>query len=278
MLFDPGSTYSYVSSMFAHFLCVPRKSLGTPIYVFTLAGDFIVVHWIYWSCIVTFCGHETREDLLLLDLIDVEVIMGMDLLSPYYAILDCHAKTITLVIPKLSRLEWKGLSINASSGVISFLKARHMVEKGCLDYIAYVRDTFVETPTIDSLLVVREFSDVFPSDLPGMSPDHDIDLYIDLALGAQPITILPYCMAPKELKEQLEELLAKGFIRPSVSPWGGPMFFMKKKYGTMHMCIYYLQLTKLPLRTITRCCVLIICLTSCRVPGCCLRSTLDIIS
>ncbi|XP_070003054.1 uncharacterized protein [Nicotiana sylvestris] len=99
-------------------------------------------------------------------------------------------------------------------------EARHLVEKGCLAYLGYVWDTISESPTFDSVPVVREFADVFPSDLPGMPPDCDIDFCIDLVPGTQPISIPPYIMAPKdikELKEQLEELLAKGFMRPSVS-------------------------------------------------------------
>jgi len=73
-----------------------------------------------------------------------------------------------------------------------------MVEKGYLAYLAYVQDTAVENPTIDSVPVVREFSDVFPSDLPGMPPNRDIDFYIDLALSTQPISITLYRMDPKE--------------------------------------------------------------------------------
>ncbi|XP_070047170.1 uncharacterized protein [Nicotiana tomentosiformis] len=149
---------------------------------------------------------------------DFEVIMGMDWFSPYHVVLDFHAKTVTLAMPELPRLELRGSSIGASSRVISFLKARHMVEKGYLSYLAYVRDTTTETPMIDSLPVVREFSDMFPFDLRGMPPDRDIDFTIDLVLGTQPISISLYRMASKELKEQLEELLAKGFVRLSVSP------------------------------------------------------------
>ncbi|XP_070055048.1 uncharacterized protein [Nicotiana tomentosiformis] len=213
VLFDPGSTYSYVSSLFAHFLVIPRESLGTHVYVSTYVGDSVVVDRIYRSCVVTFCGYETRADLLLLDMIDFEVIPGMDWLSPYHVILDCHAKTVTLAMAELPRLEWNGSSVIISSRVISFLKARHLVTKGFLAYLAYVRDTTAESPMIDSVPVVREFANVFPFDLPGMPPDHDIDFCIDLAPGTQPISISPYRMASKELKElneHLEELLAKG--------------------------------------------------------------------
>ncbi|XP_070035461.1 uncharacterized protein [Nicotiana tomentosiformis] len=206
-----GSTYSYVSSLFAHFLGIPRESLGTHVYVPTLVGDSVVVDRIYQSCVVIFYGYETRADLLLLDMTGFKVILGMDWLSPYHAILDCHPKTYTLIMPELPRLEWKGSSVSTSSRVIFFLKARHMVEKGCLAYLAYVRNTTAESPTIDSVPVVQEFANVFPSNLPGMSPDRDIDFCIDLALGTHPISFPPYRMAPKELKElkeQLEELLA----------------------------------------------------------------------
>ncbi|XP_070023193.1 uncharacterized protein [Nicotiana sylvestris] len=183
VLFDPGSIYSYVSSLFAHFLGIPCESLGTLVYVSTHVGDSVIVDQIYRSCIVTFFGYDTRADFLLLDLIDFEIILGMDWLYSYHAILDCHAKTVTLVMPKLPRLEWKGSPISAPSRIISFMKDQHMVEKGYLSYLAYVQDTTAETPTIDSMHVVWEFSDVFPSNLPGMPPYRDIDFYINLDLG-----------------------------------------------------------------------------------------------
>ncbi|XP_070002464.1 uncharacterized protein [Nicotiana sylvestris] len=205
-----GSSSAYFSAMLESSYLppaiqdIPRESLGTPIYVSTPMGDSMVMDRIYWSCVVIFCGYETRVDLLLLDMIDFNVILGMDWLSLFHAIHDCHAKT-----------------------------ARHLVEKGCLAYLAYVWDTTIEPPMIDSVPVVREFADVFPSDLPGMPLDCDIDFGIYLAPGTQPISIPPYRMAPNELKEQFEELLAQGFVRPSVSLLGAPMLFLKKKDGTM---------------------------------------------
>ncbi|XP_070042692.1 uncharacterized protein [Nicotiana tomentosiformis] len=102
VLFDQGSTYSYVSYMLSHFLGVPHESLGTPFYVSTPVGDSVVLDRIHRSCIVTFCGYKTRADLLLLD---IEIILVMDWLSPYHAILDCHSKTVTLTMPELPRFE-----------------------------------------------------------------------------------------------------------------------------------------------------------------------------
>ncbi|XP_070057979.1 uncharacterized protein [Nicotiana tomentosiformis] len=177
---------------------LPRESFGALVYVSMLVGDFVVVDRIYRSYIVTFCGCETKADLLLLDMTDSEVILGIDWLSPYYVVLDCHAKTVTLAMPELPRLKWKGSSVSAPSRVISFLKARHMVEKGCLAYLAYVRDTTTETSVIDSVHVAWEFSDVFPADLPSMPPNRDINFCIDLALGTQPIAIPPYRMDSKK--------------------------------------------------------------------------------
>ena len=90
-----------------------------------------------------------------------------------------------------------------------------------MSYLDFIRDTSIEQPPIDSVPVVQEFPDVFPSDLPGVPPDRDIDFAIDLEYGTKPISIPPYRMAPAELKElndQLQDLLSKGFICPSVSP------------------------------------------------------------
>ena len=97
-----------------------------------------------------------------------------------------------------------------------------MVSKGCLAFLAHLRDDTTQVPSIESVSIVREFLDVFPADLPGMPPDRDIDFCIDLEPGTRPISIPPYRMAPAELRElkaQLHELLSKGFIRPSASPW-----------------------------------------------------------
>ncbi|XP_070045037.1 uncharacterized protein [Nicotiana tomentosiformis] len=110
-------------------------SLDAPVYVSMLVGNSVILDRIYRSCIMTFCGYETREDLLLLDITDFDVILDIGWLSLHHVVLDCHAKTVTLAMPELPRLEWRGSSISIFSRVISFLKAGHMVEKGCLGYL-----------------------------------------------------------------------------------------------------------------------------------------------
>ena len=95
---------------------------------------------------------------------------------------------------------------------------------------------------LEIIPVIREFPDVFPEELPGVLLEREVDLSIEVVLGTTPISRAPYRMAPTELKElktQLHELLDKGFIRPSVSPWGSLVLFVKKKDGTLWMCIDY---------------------------------------
>ncbi|XP_070042904.1 uncharacterized protein [Nicotiana tomentosiformis] len=77
------------------------------------------------------------------------VILDIDWLSPYHAILDFHAKTVMLAMPEFPRLEWRGFLGHTPSKVISFLKTQRMVEKGYLAYLAFMRDVSVDTPTVD---------------------------------------------------------------------------------------------------------------------------------
>ncbi|XP_070014765.1 uncharacterized protein [Nicotiana sylvestris] len=102
---------------------ISHESLGTPIHVSTPMGDSVVMDRIYGSCVVTFYGFETRADLLLLHMTDFEVILGMDWLSLYHAVLDGHAKTVSLAIPELPRLEWKGKGIKVDPKKIEVVKS-----------------------------------------------------------------------------------------------------------------------------------------------------------
>ena len=96
-----------------------------------------------------------------------------------------------------------------------------------------------------------EFLDVFPPELPGLPPEREIEFCIDLIPGTSPVSITPYRMAPAELAElrtQLDDLLDKGFIRPSTSPWGAPVLFVKKHDGTLRLCVDYRQLNKVTIK------------------------------
>jgi hypothetical protein len=100
----------------------------------------------------------------------------------------------------------------------------------------------VITIQLEDIPVVCEYPDVFPDDLPGMPPDRDVKFVIELQPGTAPISKRPYQMPPKELAElkvQLQELLDKGYIHPSSYPWGSPALFVKKKDGSLRMCVDY---------------------------------------
>ncbi|GJX23904.1 hypothetical protein Tco_0228349, partial [Tanacetum coccineum] len=106
----------------------------------------------------------------------------------------------------------------------------------------------VDEPRISDIPVVRDFTDVFPKDLLGLPPQRQVEFRIDLVPGATPVAKSPYRLAPSEMQElsgQLQELQDKGFIRPSHSPWGAPVLFVKKKDGSFRMCIDHRELNKL---------------------------------
>jgi hypothetical protein len=109
----------------------------------------------------------------------------------------------------------------------------------------------VQGTSLDEIRVVQEYPDVFPEDLPGMPPDHDIKFIIDLLPRMPPISRRPYWMPViklLELRKQIVDLQSKGFIRPSSPPWGAPMLFIEKKDGTQQMCVDYRSLNKVTIK------------------------------
>ncbi|KAG8503464.1 hypothetical protein CXB51_001447 [Gossypium anomalum] len=129
--------------------------------------------------------------------------------------------------------------------------AQKYVKKGCEAYLAYVLDSKESEKKLETVPIVCEFPDVFPKELPGLLPIREVEFSIELVPRTTPISIALYRMALtelKELKSQLQELTDRGFARPSFSPWGAPVLFVKKKDGTMRMCIDYRQLNKVTIK------------------------------
>ncbi|GKF51778.1 hypothetical protein Tco_0148245 [Tanacetum coccineum] len=103
----------------------------------------------------------------------------------------------------------------------------------------------------EDIPIVREFSEVFPKDLPGIPLVRQVQFQIDLIPGSAPVARAPYRLAPSEMHElsdKLQELADRGFIRPSTSPWGALVLFVKKKDGSFRMCIDYRELNKLTIK------------------------------
>ena len=170
------------------------------------------------------------------------------------AALDCYKKEVKFHRPGKLEVKFKGMRRELSSNMISAMAAQRMLRKGCKGcqgYLAYVVETEKEWTLVDEIPVVREFPDVFPDDIAGLPPDREVEFTIDLIQEIEPIFIPSYRMAPAELRElkaQLEELLSKGFIRPSISPWGAIVLFVKKKDGSLRLCIDYRQLNRVTIR------------------------------
>ena len=127
-----------------------------------------------------------------------------------------------------------------------------MSSKGCLYHIVRVQELDSEIPPIESVPVVSEFLEVFPNDLPGIPPIWEVDFGMNFLPKMNPISIPTSWMAPsklKELKDQLKDLLDKGFIRPSISPWGAPFSFVNKKDGSLECVLITANSIKSLLRT-----------------------------
>jgi len=109
----------------------------------------------------------------------------------------------------------------------------------------------IQTTTLCDIPVVCEFPDVFPEELPGLPPDREVEFKIELVPGTAPISRRPYRMPPNELAElkvQLQDLLDKGLIQPSSSPWGCPALFVKKKDKSLRMCVDYRPLNAVTIK------------------------------
>nr|GFC69839.1 retrotransposon protein [Tanacetum cinerariifolium] len=130
-------------------------------------------------------------------------------------------------------------------------KPEFVYQDSQLGLLAFLMDTSSDGPFLETHPIVRDFSDLFLEELPGIPPEREVEFGIELIPGTQPISKALYRMAPielKELKEQLQKLLDLGFIRPSVFPWGAPVLFVKKKDGSMRLCIDYRDLNRVTIR------------------------------
>jgi hypothetical protein len=153
-------------------------------------------------------GSKTIDtDLIILGLEGIDVILGMDWMNRHKVVLDISERVVEINSP----------IVGATTLYLPF--------KDDVNPRSYV----AITSKLEEISVVREFADVFPEELPGMPPDRDVEFVIELQLGTAPISKRPYRMPPKEwaeLKTQLQELLDKGYIRPSSSAWGCPDVFL----------------------------------------------------
>nr|GFC39713.1 putative reverse transcriptase domain-containing protein [Tanacetum cinerariifolium] len=169
----------------------------------------------------------------------------------HHATIDCRSYRVIFGDIHAPEFIYHGSPPGKSMQIISALQARTLLSHGCEGFLATIHDTTSDVPSIHDQPIVSEFPDVFLDELPGIPPVREVEFNIELIPGAEPISKAPYRMAPielKELKDQLQELLERSFIRLSVSPWGAPVLFVRKKDGSMTLCIDYRKLNKITIR------------------------------
>ncbi|KAA0058528.1 DNA/RNA polymerases superfamily protein [Cucumis melo var. makuwa] len=251
VLFDSGSSHSFIFSVFVQHMGLEVEPLGSVLSVSTPSGEVQLSNEKIKACQVEIGNHMLDVTLLVLDMQDFDVILGMDWLSANHASIDCFGKEVVFNPPSGPSFKFRGADIVCIPKVISAMKASKLLSQGTWGILASVVDTREQEVSLSSEPVVREYPDVFPDELLGLPPPREIDFAIELELDTAPISRAPYRMAPAELKElkvQLQELLDKGFIGPSVSPWGAPVLFVKKKDGSMRLCIDYRELNKVTIK------------------------------
>jgi hypothetical protein len=228
VLFYSGASHSFISAKFSAKCQLPFHHTNGGITISTPGGR-IATYQINRHVPIRLGSFIFKTTLLIMGLDSVDIILGTDWLSRHHAVIDVAARAIEIHSPL--------------DGEITL----YLPDQGCTYSCAFA---MIESP-VERIPVVCEYSDVFPDELPGMPPDRDIEFAIELQPGTAPISKRPYRMPPAELaelKKQLQELLDKGFIRPSTSPWGCPALFVKKKDESLRLCVDYRPLNAVTIK------------------------------
>ncbi|CAH9119792.1 unnamed protein product [Cuscuta europaea] len=246
VLFYSGDSHSFISSSFVKKLGI-EPTTRIELNVKTAAEKVVACGNVYSNVPILISDTNLPGDLIQFDLEDIDVVLGMDWLGRYKAKILCGEQKVVMKGPNGKRVSYKAVTTTPGVKLATIQQIKRYVQKGCEAYLCVVKDSKVEEKTIDQIPMVNEFPDVFPEEIPGMPPEREVEFSIDLMPGTAPISKAPYRMAPKEmqeLKEQLQDLLEKGYIKPSVSPWGAPVLFVKKKDGSLRLCVDYRELNQ----------------------------------
>jgi hypothetical protein len=227
-LFDSGATHSFISENLLGKLGLKGSHTKSAFQIITPGGN-ISSHIINFGVPLKLGSKNIQSNLITINLEGMDVILRMDWMTQHKVVLDLSDRVVEINSPKVGHTT---LYLPFQDGT---------------DSCAYV----TITSPLDEIPVVCEYPDVFPHELPGMPPDRDVAFVIELQLGTAPISKRPYRMPPKELaelKNQIQELLDKGYIRPSSSPWGCPALFVKKKDGSLRLCVDYRPLNAVTIK------------------------------
>ncbi|GJZ25681.1 putative reverse transcriptase domain-containing protein [Tanacetum coccineum] len=255
MLLDSGADRSFVSNTFSALLDITSYALDVSYVVELANGRTSETNTVLRGCTLGLIGHPFNIDLMPIDLGSFDIIIGMDWLAKNHVVIVCDKKIVCIPYGNeilIVQGDKSDKEKKSTLSIISCEKAQKYMEKGYQLFLAQVtvkenKDKSKEK-RLEDVPTVRDFSEVFPEDLPGLPPIRQVEFKIDLVPGASPVARAPYRLAPLEMEElsaQLQELSEKGFIRPSSSSWGAPVLFVKKKDGSFRMYIDYRELNKL---------------------------------
>ncbi|GJX63092.1 putative reverse transcriptase domain-containing protein, partial [Tanacetum coccineum] len=257
VLFDTGADRSVMSYAFSKYIDIPPTTLDTNYSVELADGKSLTTNTILKGCTLNLQNHLFKIDLLPIELGSFDVIVGMDWMAEHRAEVVCYEKYIRVPYRNdmlIIQGERSGVKNELRLEVISRIRTQKYIDHGCQVFLIQMmmeEETKIPERRIEDVPVVKDFPKVFPEDFPGLPPTRQVEFHIELIPGAAPVARAPYRLAPaemKELAEQLKELSDKGFIRPSSSPWGAPILFVKKKDGYFRMCIDYRELNKLTVK------------------------------
>ncbi|XP_071913986.1 uncharacterized protein [Coffea arabica] len=189
-------------------------------------SQILLANEVYRNCDIWEGERKLVVGLISLTIKGYDVILGMDWLAHYHARVDCRMKVVEFCIPGETTLKLDVRGMLASSALISGIRARKLFSRGAHGYLAFLINTSGEKIKLEDMPVICEYPDVFPEELESLPPEREIEFKVDLVPGTTPISKTPYRMAPTELKElkvQLQDLLERGFIHGSESPWGAPL-------------------------------------------------------
>nr|KYP36401.1 Transposon Ty3-G Gag-Pol polyprotein [Cajanus cajan] len=238
ILFDSGASHSFISYACAAMMGVPVCDLGLRLLVSTPASASVIASELCVGCPVVVSEKKYKVNLICLPLVDIDIILGMDWLSTNRILIDCANRR--LIVPQ----EEDELLISAG-------QAESLLRDGAECCLLLTAMSVETERVLADIKVVRDFADIFPDEVPGLPPVRELEFSIDLVPSAGPVSVAPYRMAPAELVElkgQLEDLLEKRLVRPSVSPWGAPVLLVRKKDGGSRLCVDYRQLNKLTIK------------------------------
>ena len=201
VLIDSGATHFFINSNFAKKLNRTFILSNTWVSISTLSEDIMESRSILKACTIKFEGHTLFADLLILGFYDFDIILGMDWFSKYHANIDCHDRVMVFNPLNEPSFRFIGSKPMLCIPIISAMKARRMLNKGCMRYLASIVDASKEGLSVEEVPIVCEYPNVILDDLSGLPPDREIEFKIDLIPGTAPISKAPYRMAPAELKE-----------------------------------------------------------------------------